>query len=85
MQSEKENKQNGCFLYELISLEDLAEKKTKIYSRLLTDVTLAKEMEALSLRHEKRKEKMVQLLCGTNAKKKNGRGRCETNKGEQGQ
>ena len=33
------------FLTELAGAEDLAEKKTKIYARLLTDVALAAEME----------------------------------------
>ena len=46
----------------LVSLEDLAEKKTKIFSRLLMDAAIAKEMEGLSLRHEKRKETLMQLL-----------------------
>jgi hypothetical protein len=52
------------YLETLIKLEDIAEKKTKIYSRLLTDPSLAKEMEELSLRHEKRKEKLESLLLG---------------------
>jgi len=50
------------FLTELAGAEDLAEKKTKIYARLLTDVALAAEMENLSSRHAKRKEA---LLCLT--------------------
>ena len=61
-------------LKKLIDLEDLAEKKTKIYSRLLTEVSLAKEMEALSLRHGKRRESLEKLLYGEPVKKKNGRG-----------
>lgn len=61
-------------LEKLIELEDLAEKKTKIYSRLLTDVALAKEMEALSLRHGKRRESLEKLLYGKPIKKKNERG-----------
>ncbi|MBQ7880064.1 MAG: hypothetical protein IJ317_05390 [Clostridia bacterium] len=56
-------------LQTLISVEDLAEKKTKIYSRLLTDATLAKDMEELALRHSKRKQALQRLLNGkTNAK-----------------
>ena len=46
----------------LVALEDLAEKKIKIFSRLLMDTAIAKEMEELSLRHEKRKETLMQLL-----------------------
>ena len=70
--SEKEAENR--ILEELIGLEDLAEKKTKIYSRLLTDVALAKEMEALSLRHGKRRENLEKLLYGKPVKKKNERG-----------
>lgn len=40
----------------IIALEDLAEKKCKIYSRLLTEVALAKEMETLASRHAERKK-----------------------------
>lgn len=52
------------YLEKLIELEDLAEKKTKIYSRLLTEPYLAKEMEKLALRHEKRREQLELLLYG---------------------
>ena len=79
MRNEKGTQTGGRFLKELMGLEDLAEKKTKIYSRLLTDVSLAKEMERLSLRHEKRKENIVKLLAGKCKKKQDGQGRCETN------
>ena len=58
----------------LAQLEDLAEKKTKIYSRILMEASLAQSMEALSLRHEKRKEKLLGLVFGKPAKKKNGQG-----------
>ena len=54
----------------LLSLEDLAEKKTKIFSRLLMDAKLAGEMEQLSLRHEERKERIEKLLFGKAQKKK---------------
>ena len=57
---EKDNE----YLKNLIEIEDLAEKKTKIYSRLLIEPSLAKAMEELSLRHEKRKERIEQLLYG---------------------
>ncbi len=69
-------------LKQLIALEDLAEKKTKIYSRLLTEITLAKEMESLSLRHGKRRESLEKLLYGKPVKKKNERGMVEL-KGEE--
>ena len=71
--------QNGRFLTRLIELEDLAEKKTKIYSRLLTDVALAKEMESLSLRHEKRKERILKLICKEDKKPSKEGGRYGTN------
>lgn len=69
----------------LVEIEDLAEKKTKIYARLLMDVSIAKKMEELSLRHENRKETLYKLLygeCKKGSKNKNGRGMSEM-KGEQ--
>ena len=62
---EKEEK----YLKELMDLEDLAEKKARIYSRLLTEPSLTKEMESLSKRHEERKERIELLLYGKNKKK----------------
>ena len=62
---EKEEK----YLKELMELEDLAEKKAKIYSRLLVEPSLAKEMESLSTRHKERKERIELLLYGKNKKK----------------
>ena len=56
------------FLKSLALLEEMAEKKTKIYSRLLTDVNLAKEMEALSARHQNRKNTLL-ALAGEKVKK----------------
>ncbi len=50
----KEKECKGVYL-----LEDLLEKKTKIYSRLLTDPFLAEEMELLSVRHAERKKKWL--------------------------
>ena len=61
---ERENE----YLKNLIELEDLAEKKTKIYSRLLLEPALAKAMDELSVRHEKRKETIARLLYGKSAK-----------------
>ena len=48
-------------LQKLANIEDLAEKKLKIYSRLLINPALAKEMETLSMQHEKRKEALLAL------------------------
>ena len=52
-----------------MELEDLAEKKTRIYSRLLVEPALAKEMENISKRHEERKERIQLLLYGKSKKK----------------
>ena len=54
-------------------LEDLAEKKAKIYARLLTDMHLAEEMKSLALRHEERKELLVKLM-GEKARKRQNEG-----------
>ena len=62
------------FLIKLSEMEDLVEKKTKIYSRLLTDAALAEEMEALSLRHEKRKEALKALVYGKGKEERQGGG-----------
>ena len=66
-------------LFSLVAREDILEKKVKIYSRLLTDPALAKTMETLSFRHEKRKEGLLALALGKPPKKKNGQGRCAFN------
>lgn len=63
----------------LMKVEDLMEKKGKIHSRLLIDTSLAKGMETLALRHEKRKETLEFLLLGRVPKKKNGQGMSEMN------
>ena len=50
---------------ELLSMlseaEELSVKKARIYSRLLTDAALAEDMEALALRHERRKGALDKL------------------------
>ena len=50
---------------ELLSMlseaEELSVKKARIYSRLLTDAALAEDMEALALRHERRKGALGKL------------------------
>ena len=65
------------YLEKLIELEDLAEKKTKIYSRLLTEPYLAKALEKLSFRHEERREQLELLLYGKVQKEG---GRCASNR-----
>ena len=49
-------------LQNLIELETLAEKKSSIYARLLTEVTLAQKMEALAEAHKQRKQALQTLL-----------------------
>ncbi len=67
---EKEVKEENEYLKNLIELEDLAEKKTKIYSRLLIDASLAGKMEELSARHKERRESLERLLYGRTMKDK---------------
>ena len=71
-------------LFTLVEWEDILEKKTKIYSRLLTEPALAKTMEDMSLRHEKRKESLLGLATGKKPKKQNGQGMYETNEEKEG-
>lgn len=54
----------GQSLETLLALEDLAEKKTRIYSRLLMDAAIAERLEELANRHKKRKEILSKLLYG---------------------
>ena len=56
-------------LFALVEREDIVGKKVTIYSRLLTDPALAKAMEGLALRHEKRKENLLALVLGKEPKK----------------
>lgn len=63
----------------IANLEDLAEKKTKIYSRLLTEPTLAKEMERLALCHATRKNALLTLAGAKETKKENKGGMDEMN------
>jgi hypothetical protein len=51
-------------LRSLANAEDLAAKKAKIYSHLLTEQTLAEDMDALAIRHEERRDKLVSLSGG---------------------
>ena len=65
----------------LAEIEDLAEKKTRIYSRLLTEQALAKEMEELSARHTVRRERLEKLAFGKVKKEKMGQDVSKTNGG----
>ena len=67
----------------LMEVEDLAEKKVKIYSRLLTDAALAEDMKSLAQRHEKRKEELFKLAFGKKVKKEKKGGMSEMNEGEE--
>ncbi len=70
-----EKRKENEYLQGLIELEDLAEKKSLIYARLLMDSSLAKEMEGLASRHSERRARIEKLLHG---EAKEG-GRYETN------
>ena len=70
--------QERCVLEHLARLEDLVEKKVKIYSRLLMDAALAEDMQTLASRHAKRKTTLECLAQGKtkqaeNAKKEAGK------------
>ena len=77
----EEEKKALCTLAEV---EDLAEKKAMIHSRLLMNTALAKTMEELSKRHEKRKERLCVLGLGRAPKKKNEGGMSAMNKEDEG-
>ena len=49
-------------LQDLMALEDLAEKKAKIYARLLIDPAIAQDMDKISTRHQERKNTISSLL-----------------------
>ncbi|MGN1052304.1 MAG: hypothetical protein ACI4SH_02815 [Candidatus Scatosoma sp.] len=48
-------------LHYLAKIEDLAEKKSKIYSRLLIDAALAQDMEQLAVEHAQAKKSLLEL------------------------
>ena len=56
-----------------------AEKKTKIYSRLLIEQTLATEMGSLSARHTARRERLEKLAFGKAKKTDKGQDVSKTN------
>ena len=49
-------------LISLLEREDLAEKKTKIYARLLTDSAVVKRLQEVVESHQKRKETLSAFL-----------------------
>ena len=49
-------------LRRLYMLEDLAEKKTRIYAKLLTDIDLAKSLQKTSEGHAERKQALAAML-----------------------
>ena len=57
---ENDRAETGLFLAALAGAEELAAKKARIYSRLLTDPIL----EALASRHEQRKTVLDKLAGG---------------------
>lgn len=59
-------------LLSLLQMEDVAEKKAKIYSRLLTETSLAQEMESLAARHAERKKRLEKLATGKEPKEEKG-------------
>ncbi len=56
----------------ILSALNIAEKKARIYSRLLTEISLAKAMEELACKHEEQKVALQTLLYGKAEKKKKG-------------
>lgn len=87
MQNQDSMQKESCILTLLGGVEDLAEKKMKIYSRLLMDMALASDMEQLAARHAKRKTTLKSLASGKAEKcekRKKEAGMCETN-GEEGE
>ena len=77
--------QESCVLKHLAGLEDLVEKKVKIYSRLLTDAALAEDMETLASRHAKRKTALECLAQGKTkqAEKRKKEAETDSEKGEE--
>lgn len=68
MQNEEWMQMEKQALERLSEAEDLAEKKMKIYARLLTDAALAEDMESLAVKHAERKTTLKSLACGKNEK-----------------
>ncbi len=68
MQNEERMQREKCALMRVSEVEDLAEKKMKIYARLLTDAALAEDMETLAVKHAERKLTLQSLACGKDEK-----------------
>ncbi len=68
-------------LENVLRVLNIAEKKARIYSRLLTETSLAKAMEELACRYEDEKTTLQALLYGSTDKqnKKKERGMDEEN------
>ncbi len=62
-QKNAENLEN-YFLEKVTEAEGLLVAKSKVYSRLLTDVELAQEMEKIALKREKSKSAWLEILTG---------------------
>jgi capsule polysaccharide export protein KpsE/RkpR len=60
-ETQNDLEQETQMLRALSTTEDLAAKKARIYSRLLTEQTLAENMEALAIRHEERAKTLLGL------------------------
>lgn len=74
---EKTDKTTDCTkeciaIERILSALNIAEKKARIYSRLLTEVSLAKAMEELACKQEEQKVALQKLLYGKAEKKKKG-------------
>lgn len=60
--AEKYASMEAYWLHKVVSCESLAEKKSRIYSVLLTDTHLAKLMEEVSLSHAKGAEQSKKIV-----------------------
>lgn len=80
---ENQKEEEKKALKELCGIEDLLEKKTRIYSRLLTDTALAKDLEGLSKRHKERYQTLSALISGKTPKNKKGGGMSASNSEEE--
>lgn len=63
-EQEEKQDQTGSelgWLHYLAKIEDLAEKKSKIYSRLLFNSALAQDMERLAVSHAQGKKSLLTL------------------------
>ena len=67
--SERRERENET-LERLWKLEDLAAKKAGIYSKLLTEQSLAENMKEISARHSERMAALETLLFGESRKAK---------------